>query len=96
MPAAIRAMQDRDWPMVRAIYQESNGTATFETRVPVWASWDESHLDVCRFVANPGQRHLKPVCRFGKHESHHSPTKHNFGLGSAQPGLKAAGIRGGS
>jgi phosphinothricin acetyltransferase len=46
-------MDSADWPAVAGIYREgiATGIATFETEVPDWESWDRSHLDVCRLVA---------------------------------------------
>jgi phosphinothricin acetyltransferase len=41
-----------DWPAVAAIYEDGirTRTATFETVVPSWEHWDESHLDEPRLV----------------------------------------------
>ncbi len=52
----IEKMKDNDWPIVRLIYQEgiATGDATFETDVPEWEKWDESHLKECRLVARVG------------------------------------------
>ncbi len=49
----IRPMRREDWPEVARIYREgiATGDATFETEVPDWDRWDESHLEECRFVA---------------------------------------------
>ena len=41
------------WPAVREIYREgiATGNATFETEVPDWEKWDNSHRSQCRLVA---------------------------------------------
>lgn len=41
------------WPEVREIYREgiSTGNATFETEVPDWEKWNNSHRQDCRLVA---------------------------------------------
>ena len=51
-PISIEQMVERDWPAVRAIYEEgiNTGNATFEKSPPEWASWDAGHLRVCRLV----------------------------------------------
>ncbi|CAN5806366.1 GNAT family N-acetyltransferase [soil metagenome] len=50
---AIRDMVPEDWECVKSIYSEglATGDATFETEMPSWEKWDESHLDVPRLVA---------------------------------------------
>jgi L-amino acid N-acyltransferase YncA len=55
-PISIGQMVERDWPAVRAIYEEgiNTGNATFEKSPPEWASWDAGHLRVCRLVARSG------------------------------------------
>jgi L-amino acid N-acyltransferase YncA len=55
-PSSIGQMVEQDWPAVRAIYIEGiqTGNATFEKSPPEWASWDASHLRVCRLVARSG------------------------------------------
>jgi GNAT superfamily N-acetyltransferase len=52
-PISIEQMIERDWPAVRAIYEEGikTGNATFEKSPPEWASWDAGHLRICRLVA---------------------------------------------
>jgi phosphinothricin acetyltransferase len=42
-----------DWPEVARIYAEgiATGNATFETEVPSWERWTETHLEAHRFVA---------------------------------------------
>ena len=54
----IRPLSDGDWDAVRRIYAEGieTGDATFETEAPGWESWDASHLDSCRLVAERGGR----------------------------------------
>ena len=49
----IRPLRPGDWDPVRRIYEEgiATGDATFETQAPDWASWDASHLESCRLVA---------------------------------------------
>lgn len=46
-----------DWPAVAAIYIAgiATGNATFETTVPSWQAWDESHRADLRFVATAGE-----------------------------------------
>jgi L-amino acid N-acyltransferase YncA len=41
------------WPSVREIYREgiATGNATFETELPEWEKWDNSHRKNCRMVA---------------------------------------------
>jgi L-amino acid N-acyltransferase YncA len=49
----VRDMDARDWPAVRAIYEEgiATGEATFQTEAPSWSAWDAGHLADCRLVA---------------------------------------------
>jgi phosphinothricin acetyltransferase len=49
----IDGMKKEDWESIRSIYREGieTGNATFETRVPDWEEWDNSHLQHCRLVA---------------------------------------------
>ena len=51
--ASLRALGERDWPAVAAIYEEGirTGDSTFETRAPSWAEWDAAHLRGHRLVA---------------------------------------------
>ncbi len=46
-------MTRADWPAVARVYREGieSGHATFETEVPTWEEWDESHIDSCRLVS---------------------------------------------
>ena len=49
----VRTMATDDWPAVKSIYREGidTGVATFETEIPEWEKWDESHLKHSRIVA---------------------------------------------
>lgn len=53
MDFVIESMRSTDQDAVLAIYQEGIETrqATFETAVPTWEKWDNSHLVRNRFVA---------------------------------------------
>ncbi|WP_420617405.1 GNAT family N-acetyltransferase [Candidatus Palauibacter sp.] len=53
MAIEIRRLRSGDWDPVRRIYEEgiATGDATFETESPGWESWDASHLENCRLVA---------------------------------------------
>ena len=48
----IRDMKDSDAQAVLEIYKKGIeiGNATFETTVPSWKKWDQSHHKHCRFV----------------------------------------------
>jgi phosphinothricin acetyltransferase len=48
----IRGLEERDWPAVKAIFEEGIATraATFETEAPCWEDWDGAHLSL-RLVA---------------------------------------------
>jgi len=48
----IRDFEERDWPAVKAIFEEGVATrrATFETEAPSWEDWDGAHLPL-RLVA---------------------------------------------
>ena len=66
----MRDLRPDDWPEVARIYQEgiATGNATFETEVPPWDAWDESHLAKHRLVAEQDGRvvgwiALAPVSR---------------------------------
>lgn len=70
MNTIIEPMTTDDWPAVAAIYAEgiATGDATFESRVPEWANWDQSHRPDCRLVARhqgrvAGWAALSPVSR---------------------------------
>jgi L-amino acid N-acyltransferase YncA len=60
MGSAIRAMRSDDWPAVRSIYSEgiATGNATFETEIPEWSKWDQSHLQDCRLIAQDSEQIL--------------------------------------
>ncbi|MEP6718704.1 MAG: N-acetyltransferase family protein [bacterium] len=49
----IRALNEADWPAVRAIYLEgiATGHATFETEAPPWEAWNTTHFPAPRLVA---------------------------------------------
>jgi L-amino acid N-acyltransferase YncA len=53
----IRHLEERDWPAVRAIYEQgiAGGNATFETEAPSWEVWDRTHLEGHRLVALEGE-----------------------------------------
>jgi L-amino acid N-acyltransferase YncA len=66
----IDEMRPEDWPEVRRIYEEGMATrnATFETKAPDWAAWDDAHLQHSRIVARSdgrvvGWAALMPVSR---------------------------------
>ena len=48
----VRDMQPEDWEAVARIYRDGldTGNASFETEVPAWESWNESHHRECRLV----------------------------------------------
>jgi phosphinothricin acetyltransferase len=49
----ISHLRPEHWPAVARIYAEgiATGNATFETEVPSWERWNNSHLQEHRFVA---------------------------------------------
>ncbi len=49
----IAPMTKQHWDAVREIYGQgiATGNATFESSVPDWNQWDESHLPACRLIA---------------------------------------------
>jgi phosphinothricin acetyltransferase len=51
--ALVRGATSADWPAIARIYGQgiATGVATFETAVPSWETWDESHLPAPRLVA---------------------------------------------
>jgi L-amino acid N-acyltransferase YncA len=53
MSIDVVGLERGHWDAVRKIYEEgiATGVATFETKVPVWDVWDESHLPMARLVA---------------------------------------------
>ncbi len=40
----------KDWPVISKIYHEGiiTGIATFETQIPTWEQWDDTHIKSCR------------------------------------------------
>lgn len=48
----IKDMQKDHWDEVAKIYKEGidTGNATFQTDVPSWEEWDNSHIKQCRLV----------------------------------------------
>lgn len=71
----LREMQTKDWSLVSKIYEDGikTGFATFETKVPSYSYWDDTHIKECRFVAEKnntilGWASLSPVssrCVYG-------------------------------
>lgn len=53
MELLIRAMRKDDWETVAAIYKEGidTKTATFQSDVPSYEAWNQSHIKACRLVA---------------------------------------------
>ena len=53
-------MLESDWHQVSGIYEQGmrTGKATFETSVPSWEKWNESHLKFGRWVALDGENVL--------------------------------------
>lgn len=53
----FRPLIEMDWPAVSEIYRQGLKTriATFETTVPDWSDWNESHLGTCRIAAEVGE-----------------------------------------
>jgi L-amino acid N-acyltransferase YncA len=51
--AELRALEPADWPAVTRIHWDGirSGLASFETEVPAWEAWNESHLVEPRLVA---------------------------------------------
>lgn len=49
----IRNFAEVDFPQVAEIYQQGINTqiATFETKVPKWEEWDNSHIKECRIAS---------------------------------------------
>lgn len=49
-------MTQTDWKQVSNIYFEGikTGIATFQTNIPTWADWNDSHITSCRLVARLG------------------------------------------
>jgi L-amino acid N-acyltransferase YncA len=53
MEMMIREMHKEDWMAVASIYKEGidTKTATFQTEVPAYEAWDQSHIRSCRLIA---------------------------------------------
>jgi L-amino acid N-acyltransferase YncA len=53
MELIIRAMKMEDWEAVASIYKEGIDTkiATFQSEIPTYEAWDQSHIKTCRLVA---------------------------------------------
>ncbi|MFD2563877.1 GNAT family N-acetyltransferase [Aquimarina rubra] len=49
----ILSFDQSDWTDVSRIYKEgiNTGIATFETKVPVWEQWNQTHIQSCRLKA---------------------------------------------
>lgn len=60
MDYKIEEMKKEDWEVVSKIYLEGINThkATFQTEVPTWQDWNNSHIDSCRLVARSGDKVL--------------------------------------
>lgn len=54
----IDPMLAEDWSAVKTIYQQGldSGTASFETSVPDWPTWNNKHRPDCRLVARRNGR----------------------------------------
>jgi L-amino acid N-acyltransferase YncA len=59
-PIRIEPLSPEHWAQVAEIYAEGmrTGDSTFETEVPSWERWDESHLADHRLVARDGDEVL--------------------------------------
>ncbi|WP_299258509.1 GNAT family N-acetyltransferase [uncultured Aquimarina sp.] len=49
----IQHFNQPDWSHISRIYKEgiTTGMATFETQVPDWSQWDQTHIRSCRLKA---------------------------------------------
>lgn len=49
----ISNFTEQDWPFIAAIYKEGiiTNMATFETKIPVWNQWNDTHIRTCRLKA---------------------------------------------
>ena len=54
----IKKMTETDWQGVVKVYSEgiNTGKATFQTELPSFAEWDDSHIKTCRLVAHLGNK----------------------------------------
>jgi phosphinothricin acetyltransferase len=53
MEVLFRSLRKEDWPVVAEIYRQGieTGNATFEKKIPEWATWNQTHHDKCRLIA---------------------------------------------
>lgn len=53
MKIEIKHIQPSDWQLIAAIYKLGieTGYATFETKIPSWKQWNETHIKTCRLAA---------------------------------------------
>lgn len=53
MNIVVKHIEPKDSEAVTNIYKLGidTGVATFETEIPSWSKWDNSHLKTCRFAA---------------------------------------------
>lgn len=60
MDYKIDEMIQSDWEQVGNIYLEGikTGKATFQTDVPTWENWNNSHITACRLVIRSGDNVL--------------------------------------
>ncbi|MBV7271363.1 N-acetyltransferase [Clostridium sp. PL3] len=56
----IGVMIKEDWEEVARIYLEgiNTGKATFQSDIPAWENWNNSHITSCRLVARLGNKIL--------------------------------------
>jgi L-amino acid N-acyltransferase YncA len=56
----IEEMTQEDWNEVSKIYLEgiNTGKATFQSDIPTWENWNNSHITSCRLVARLGNKVL--------------------------------------
>jgi L-amino acid N-acyltransferase YncA len=52
MSLSFHPLTPVDWPSIAEIYRQgiATGNATFETKVPEWPVWDQSHHEKCRLI----------------------------------------------
>lgn len=53
MIITVKHITPDHWPLVASIYQKgmATGMATFETEIPSWIIWNNTHLKICRYGA---------------------------------------------
>jgi len=58
MKVEINHIEPEDWQEIARIYKQgiATGIATFETEVPTWKQWDDSHIKSCRLAARMGNQ----------------------------------------